>query len=359
MHAPLNVTPLNVTPMKFKPMMRVQSKKTLVAMIAFGTAASLFTGCKRNVEKADEAVTAVVAKAQNELRHRNDMTAGGSPANPLSTIAGAANQHDASAPAQATANLVAGHAELMVADDLIHQIDDVQTRLQSLLDRIDQMTVQVERNNVSYGGLAMKDPKASLAVIDKTTTAAKTGEAGVWLASSDAASIPALDAVEKKIADLTQQSNDLKARLADLDKQRTDALQKSEQFASQSETAKGKESLDLYTQASNFRKTAGDLSTQSADTQLKLDEALRNLSVVQGQKEQLDVALTTFADQSKQVSGGWQNVRKLMEDLTAKSKAILEGDSAAQPATVPMPMFRLPPTRLLPPAIRLKSCRKN
>ena len=183
--------------------------------------------------------------------------------------------------------------------------------------------------------MSVKEPKKTLAVLDATTTAAKAGKDGVWLAS-DVAPIPALDAVDKAVADLTKQADDLKAQHADFDKKRNDALLQAEQLAAKSEQAKGKESLDLFTQASNFRKTAADFSTQLVDTDAKSGAVDRELSVAKAKQAQLNTALTAFAGENKQVNSAWQDVQKRIDDLTAKSKAIVEGDtSAPAPATAP------------------------
>ncbi|HWE03835.1 MAG TPA: hypothetical protein VG326_15630 [Tepidisphaeraceae bacterium] len=318
MRAPLSHTPTPCDGIK---------KSAVVSLVALTAATLLFAGCKRPADDPHDAVSADVTKAEYELQRKPDA----STAIPILNQATA--NKNAPAPDQSLANLLAGQADVLAADAIFREIDAQQIRLERTLGRLGALTSQVQANNVAVNGLTIKEPKATLAVLDKTTAAAKSGEQGVWLAS-DVAPIPALDAVEKSIADLTQQGDTLKAQHADLEKKRNDALLQAEQLSAKSEQSKGKESLDQFTQASNFRKAAADISTQLVDTDAKAGAVDRELSVAKAKQAQLQTALTAFAGENKQVSTGWQDVQKRIDEITAKSKALVDGDAAA-PATGP------------------------
>lgn len=302
-------------------------KSAFISFVAFASASALVGGCKKPSDVADEKVQADVVKIESELRQHAD----GSSALPL--IGAATSNKDATPGELALAHLVAGQVELSAADEVFQRIDAQELRLERLLGNLNALVGQVRENDQTVAGLNAKIDKTKLAAtsIDQGAAAAREGTAGVWFAS-DVAPIPALSAVEKSVADLTQQSEALKAKQADFEKQKTDAIQQAEQLTAKSEGASGKESVDLFTQAANLRKTSADLGAQSAETADKLAAVERELSVAKAEQTQLQAALMRFSDVSKQVASTSADLQNRIEEMTARSKAIVDGDAAAAPS---------------------------
>jgi hypothetical protein len=311
--------------------MRIPMKKAaLVSVVALSAASALFTGCKRPVEKADEAVSAAITKGEDELQKKPD----GSTAIP--TFSKAAGDKTASDPAQSSANLIAGIAELQAADLLIAQVEDGQLKIGRLVGRINDLASHVQANNVAVAGLQARDPKSTLAAISEETAGAKGGDKATWTISKADTILPTLDAADKSIADLSKQISDLAAKHEALEKQRNTDLQQADQLAQQSEQATGKKSVDLFKQAADLRKAGADLANEIISTDAAAAGLQRDLVVIQGQQKQLKSAVEKLDDASKQVAGGWADVQKHIEEYAASSKALVEGsDAAATPATNP------------------------
>ncbi|MDB5304367.1 MAG: hypothetical protein JWM97_1916 [Phycisphaerales bacterium] len=323
MHAPQSSTPLMRVPMK---------KAALVSVVALATASSLFTGCKRPVEKADQDVSAAITKGSQALDDKPDASTA------LAPLSGAANNKAASDPSQSSANLIAGLAELQAADAAIAKLDDAQIKFGRLVGRINELAARVQANNVAVAGLVAQDPKATLAAISLEAAGAKGGDKVTWTISKTDTILPTLDAADKSIADLTKQIADLKAKHDDLEKQRNTDLQQADQLAQQSEQAAGKKSVDLFKQAADLRKAGAELANQIISADAVSAGLERDLAVAQSVQKQLKSAVDKLDDQAKQVTGGWTDVQKRIDEYTASSKAIVEGagtDAPATPATNP------------------------
>jgi hypothetical protein len=320
MHAPQSSTPLMRTPMK---------NAALVSVVALAAVSALFTGCKRPVEKADEDVAAAISKGAQAMEDKpNASTA-------LPTLSGAANNKTASDPSQSSANLIAGQAELQAADAVIVKLDDGQLKIGHLVGRINELAARVQANNVAVAGLVAQDPKTTLAAITQEVASAKGGDKATWTISKTDTILPTLDAAEKSIADLTKQIADLKAKHEDLFKQQNAALQEADKLAQQSEQEAGKKSVDLFKQSADLKKTGAELANQIITTDATATGLERDLAVAQAEQKQLKSAVDKLDDQAKQVTGGWSDVQKKIEEYTASSKAIVEGAGDAAPAATP------------------------
>lgn len=296
----------------------------LLAAVALTALQTLGGGCKKQADRDNEQVDKDIRKAEFELKRNADGS------NVIPIISRTASVKTATPENQSVANLLAGQVELHAADVALGELTDHELKLDRLLARVNQLTGQIQSNNLTIAGLTGRSEKGKAwsALIDKHSAAAKTGDAGVWVAG-DAAPIPSLDAVDKSAADLQTQIDALKTRQAELQKQRADDLQRADQLAGQSDQAHGKASVDLFTQASNLRKTAGDLTTQLADIDDKLAELTRQQSVVVARQTQLKAALTRFGDEGQQAAASLQATQKRIDDITTISRGIVEGDSTS------------------------------
>src|ERR1700692_2820872 len=128
MLAPQSSTPLMRTPMK---------KTALVSLVALAAATAIFTGCKRPVEKADDAVAAAIDKGGQAMEEKPDASAA------IPTLSTAANNKEASDRSQSSANLIAGQAELLAADAAIAKLDDGQLKIARLVGRINELAARV------------------------------------------------------------------------------------------------------------------------------------------------------------------------------------------------------------------------
>ena len=298
-------------------------------------------------------MAAEVQQGQDKLVNQPD----GSTAIPI--LMKAAGDKSASSAQLALANAAAGQAEILAADAKFHEIDQTQNQIQHLLGQIMLFAAEVQRNNIAVAGLMTKEPTKALAAIDKNTINAKTGEQGAWVPGEGSA-IPALATVDQNIASTNQKIDALKAKHADFEKQRADALAQAAQLTGKSEEAKGKESLDIYTQAAALRKKAGDLSTQIQDLDSQLDGLTRDLSVATAEKPQIEASLVRFGDQGKAINAAWDDVKRRIDTINAKSKILVDGDSSATPpASATSPATEPPVTSIAEAGLRVAELSKD
>ncbi|HET6246208.1 MAG TPA: hypothetical protein VFE47_00775 [Tepidisphaeraceae bacterium] len=321
-------------------MMRTSLKKSaILSLVALSAVSSLLSGCKKPSEMADEAVAVDLQKAEDTYPDHRDASAA------LPIISKSITTANATDSEKSLANMAAGQSEVLAADAVFHKIDAAQNHLERILGRVAAMTTDLQTNDLILGSLEAREPTKSLAEIAKGTNAAKVGQQGVWFAAPAAASpIPALAGIDKTIADLNAAADALKTSHADLEKQRNDALAQAEKLSAQSEQSKGKASLDLYVQAVNLRKSAGNLSIKMTDLDSQLLANGRELAVAKAQQMQLQSALTKFDEAGKAVSASWDGVKKQIDEVVAKSKSIVEQ------AAPPEPVAATPTTPVAAPA---------
>lgn len=321
------------------PLMATTLKKSAVlALAVLGTAAALVTGCKRPVEQADEQVALALKTGQAQLDKNADALAA------MPQFVRAAGVRTASPAAQAQANMSAGDVEIMAADADLRKIEDQQVQLAGLIGRLDSFAAHVQANNLQAAGLAAREPKGTLAAMDKTTNAATAGENGVWIAGQSSA-IPALQPTEKRMADLQAQVAAVDAKVQQLNAQRLAALHKAEDLNKQSEQAKLKQSADLFAQASDQRRIADDLAAREQDLGLQKNALNRELDLAKEEQKPLEAAIKKFGLETQRVNDAWKSTQQRIEAIRAASRAILEGGPEAGAAEAPTGGGAAPATR--------------
>jgi hypothetical protein len=220
------------------------------------------------------------------------------------------------------------------ADESLLKLADKEVQLQRLVDRLNQLTLQVKSNNVAIAGLAKLQPANTLATLDKASAAAKGAGDAPWV-PGEQASIPSLALTQKMIADIQGQIQKVTDDKTGMEKKRDIAAAQAETLGRQAETMTGRQGLAVYTQASSVRKTMADLTTQIEDADARLMLLQQDLSVAQAQAKEVEAAINRIAELSKQTNAGWDSIQKQIQAYTALSQTITQGSGAQPNGNVP------------------------
>lgn len=302
----------------------------LAASIAAGVAQ--LAGCKQASERADQAVAAQLATAENVVAQPNE-----NPGDAIGPFKQATTVQGASSPAKIHAELTLVDANLRAADALIADNEARQAEIARLTGEIAAKAASMQLNNVMIAGFRALEPKATEDALTQQVTAAQGGSDGApWVAGD--APVPSQTGVKQQIAALKDQIEKLTTQKNDQETQRAQLAQQAEQLRAQSEAAKGKESVDLFTQAAALTKKAADLAIQNNAIDAQVTAAQQDLAVAQAAQTQLDASVQDLNTQAQQARQGWSDVEKLIQQYADQNSALLtpaSGDAAAAPTTPP------------------------
>ena len=108
---------------------------------------------------------------------------------------------------------------LSQADESLLSVADKEVKLQRLVDRLNELTLQIKSNNIAIAGLAKLQPASTLAALDKASAAAKGAGDTPWV-PGEQANIPSLALAQKMIADIQGQIQKVTADKTDMEKKR-------------------------------------------------------------------------------------------------------------------------------------------
>jgi len=292
----------------------------------------LINGCKSDIEKADESVNADVESATAALESGHAETA-------AATLQKTQKQSQSgSSQSQVIANTLLAQAQTDQADAKASQISRHEADAVGVIGQMDALAGQIASNGATAAAGQSLNPKAGQQEWEKAVAAAQTGQDGQWIKGE--APIPALatvkqqvDALQKQIAELVQQRTDFAS------KQKT-ALEQAEKFDRQADSTSGKDSVGFYTQGAGQRKEAADDQTKIDLVDGKLTPLKEQLAVAQLEQKNIETAVSSFQEQSKQLQDGWQKVQAQIDGLQSISKSLIGGpphaagsEGAASPTT--------------------------
>ncbi len=302
----------------------------LAASITAGLAQ--LSGCKQPSEQADQSVAAQLATAENVAAQPNE-----NPGDAIGPFKQATTIQGASAPAKIHAELTLADANVRAADALIADIEARQAEIARLSGEIAAKAASMQLNNVMIAGFRAMEPKATEDALAQQATAAQGGSDGApWVAGDSP--VPSETGVKQQIASLKDQIEKLTTQKNDQETQRAQLTQQAEQLRAQSEAAKGKESVDLFTQSAILTKKAADLAIQNNAIDAQVTAAQQDLAVAQAAQTQLDASVQDLNTQSQQVKQGWSDVEKLIQQYADQNSALLtpaSSDTTAAPTTPP------------------------
>lgn len=288
----------------------------------------ILNGCKSDVEKQDEAVTADMEKATDQLRS-GDKDAG---ENAKQTLQKSASNTGASKESQIQANSLIAQAEADAADAILRDIAQQEVQVTALAAQLDQLAGEVEVNNLNITGYKSLEPKAAQkSIADVVAAAQKGGDNGLWAVGK--AAVPSMADVKQRQEKLQQQIKELTQQKEELSAKRSEALKSADQFDGQVHSTTGKDSVGFYIQASNQRKEAADDETRINQLDAQLTPLQQDLAVAQLQEKTIDAVVASFQQQSEQLQTNWQTVQKQIDATRSFSQSRLNGEAGSSATT--------------------------
>ena len=295
------------------------------------------SGCKSDVESQDEAVSADLAKATDQLES-GDKDAG---EKAKQTLQKSASNAGASKESQIEANSLIAQAEMDAADTIYRDIEQQQVDITALVAQLDQLAAEVAVNNLNISGYKALEPKAAQkALADVMTAAQKGSEDGLWVKGK--APVPSLADVKQRQEKLDGQIKEFTRQKEELSAKRAEALKSADTFDGQVHTTTGKDSVGFYIQASNQRKEAADEETRISQLDAQLAPLQEDLAVAQLQEKMIGAAVASFQQQSDQLQNNWQSVQKQIDATRSFSESRLNGEGDAAPSTTPSELPKVP-----------------
>jgi hypothetical protein len=340
------------------------------AAVAVATAAvsalPLINGCKSDVERADEKVSADMdsahlamasshPEAAREALSKTTDTKGASPeAQIASHLLAAQADLDAanlliSGPAPSSSSAISFRAivegkpasqtgtQTLTTDERTNLvgIEQRQIRIAQLLSSMASIGQQLALTNINVAGYKALDPAQARAALQKAASDAEKGDKGVWVAGT--APLASLEGLKAREQDLQKQIADLTAQRNDLNSKRGQALQDAGKFSQQSDSTSGAESVGFFTQAANQRKDAADDEIKIAQLDAQLAPLQQDLGLVQVQEKAIGDIVASYGAQTQQVEAAWKDVQSRIDQASALSKDLLDkaepgGGAATAPA---------------------------
>lgn len=251
--------------------MRRAAHAPLALLLAVSTVSLLaFTGCDGTESSlADKRVSQEIRTA-----YTTD--------NPLDALKKAAGEDKASGASRARAKAMLADAELLAASNQMRQIDQIDNRIATLIWELGQLGQSIQTSSRLIDAYRSYDPSVVQQAAEAHIAETKGDKITIQHIN---ATIPGLAAVTQKIQQLQDSIDKQKQQIAQLTNQRTALMQQADQASEQSENAKGQESVDAFSKASNLRKEAALLSNQIDTANSGLARLNSDLATQQGQQE--------------------------------------------------------------------------
>jgi hypothetical protein len=285
-----------------------------VAVIGLVPVAGLFVGgCGTPSDLADaevEKLLAAASKANAEGR--------------LPALEKAEKVADVSPETKVHVQTILGDAELAVARADQAEADAHATTVRQLAVALSRMAGNVTTSTDAVANLNKLEPTAAKQGVDAKLKELNEGTDGVWVASS--APLASLTTSKATVADLEKKIADAETKLTGLTDAQSAVTNEAESLNSKSVAAKGRESVDLYKQASGKRKEAADLASQADVVRASLVPLRQDLGIAQAQVELRTAAVASFEERAKATDAGWTNLKAASEGVAAVARDIVIGD---------------------------------
>jgi hypothetical protein len=278
-------------------------------------------GCKSDIDKADEQISASVVAA------RQDLDAGKPDAASNKLGQNASVIRTASPGSQIESNVLLSQANLDAADQASRKLDNEENQIAAILIGMERVGGQVATNNANVGGFQALNPSDGQKAIDAAKTAAQSGEGGAWVKGTPP--IPSLDDAKKREDDLKKQIDDLTKQHTQLAAKRALALEQAAKFDRDADSTTGSQSTATQIQASNQRKEATDDDIHMRDLDTQMLPLKQQLAVAQQQRESIESSVASMKDQLDKLTKGWEEgVTGQINQLKDYTKYLVNGSGA-------------------------------
>jgi tetratricopeptide (TPR) repeat protein len=289
-----------------------QLRIRLAVVGLFPLAGLLSVGCDSESGRADKDVARQIAQAE-----RNS-----DPEGRLRAIDVASQVNAASATTQVHVKDLLGDEVLAKARVAHANADGYAATITGLLLSLDRMTDDIADATNAIDSLKKFEPVQPKADIATKLKGLTEGDGGVWVPP-----LQALTAVKGTAADLQSKISETESKVKQLNEQRAAALAEAESLQQRSESAKGRESVDLYKQSAAKRKEAMDLTAQADVTATSLIALRQDLAIAQGQEAQRAAAIAGFEKANATIDAGWQGVQTASATIASDAKGIATGEA--------------------------------
>lgn len=232
----------------------------------------------------------------------------------------------------ANAKMAAGNAECILADTKLSRIEDKELQIQHLLTLIKALTGKLQANNLTVQALQTNEPKPIRDNLQKSIDSV-TGDKDhpVWelpaLGSVGPWRTPAQAALEAQTDDLSKQIAALNAEKTAFQGQIDEATTQARQLEQESEHSTGKKSYDLFDNAANLRKKAGETEVLIKNDLVKIASLQHDLDIATAQLETLKNAVKVFKATDQTFADAWTPLKTRIDAIMVDSQGLVGAES--------------------------------
>jgi hypothetical protein len=303
-----------------------------VLLAASAVSLALLSGCDSGTGKADKDISARLEAAQAASESKAPTATNGD-------LATASQSTEDSLPMQIHAKALFANSEMQLAEKSAAEVAANDALIDRLAGEIDALSGQIQRNNLLVDSLNQYDPSkggtSGKSILDslKETQSMVTGsdDKPDWI-KTDAGALASLNAVDKKLAGYQADVAKLTDAIKTETDQRSQLIDSGDKLEQQSEHEHGDKSVELYTQASDARRKAAELTVQIDTDTAALARAQGDLALQQGQHDSLSATIKALDDKSRSTTDDWKNIQSEITAVNAASAALLGEDPVEAPS---------------------------
>jgi hypothetical protein len=301
--------------------------------------AAAVAGCDNEHGKADKKVDqdlqTASMKSAGTISSRpvvKDFTGLGAPIDYTeyhAAVEAAAAESAATPPEQIRAKTLLAHDELRTALELANQASATSAVIDRLSLQVQAQVRDIQKNTADIAGLQLQDPKAVSATLKEAGDLASGATGKTAWVTTASGELLSQAAVDKQSTETQSKISDIQNQINTDTTQRTQLVSDADKFSEQAEAATGDKAVALYTQGSDARKKAADLTVKIDQNTVLLDRAKADLAGLQTQHTVAQNAVGSYGEMGKTIDAAWSGVQEHMAAIKAKSAAIMGNDDPA------------------------------
>jgi hypothetical protein len=306
----------------FAPVKRLAALSLAVSGILIVGCDDKTAGDKKVIKKLNDAATSL-AKSDDFDPNNNAREAA------HKALTEAAGEKSASGVWQAIASSQVGDLDLQSAATARVHLIDTELQIRGVINDLRSLSQQIAMTNALATAQQQTDPKDALAKLS-TQVAEIQGDAqkATW-SPAPKAMLPTLAAIKGDITRLEAEVAQRKQQIADLTKQRSDALTQAEAKFTEAEKQKGDAAVKTYVEGTESRRQAEDFGTNIMLVQDQLGRSESDLALAKAQEASLTKGIESLQSQDAELKKGWVATSAFIDQQRAEAKALLEGNDKA------------------------------
>lgn len=239
----------------------------------------------------------------------------------------AAGETDASPAIARIANSYAANETYYGATDKYQALVGNQINVAGELWRLNTIAILADQIAASSQYLLKHNPEAAIQAINTTVQQVQGANEQAWVAGNTGVQVPTISALQAQANQLKDKIAEVERQLASVQQKRQQVMQQSMELMSKSEAAKGEDSVNLFRQASDLRKQGTQLLVEIQNIENQLLPLRQELAQVQAGGEVIAQVPEVMAAHRDMVERSWRGISSQVEQrMNAATSVFSRGE---------------------------------